>query len=55
MIVDRRRVQNLDQFNIKRGGYVLEIEKIIGKHGRTMRELYPIIKDRLVDVNVKKG
>lgn len=36
------------------GGPVQEIQEKIEKYGRTVKELYPIIKDQEMDVNVKK-
>ena len=60
IIVDGQRIQNVEQFEYlggifaRGGGSVQEIEERMKKYGRTVRALYPIMKDRIIDLEVKK-
>lgn len=60
IIIDEVRLKNVEQFVYlgsvftSRGGCVCEVEARMEKYGRTMRALFPIMKDRVMDIEVKR-
>src|SRR5678816_4259518 len=60
IVIDNERLRNVDQFVYldgvftSKGGCVREVEARMEKYGRAMRALYPIMKDRVMDIKVKK-
>lgn len=58
--IGEERLKNVDQFVYlggvftSKGGCIQEVEARMEKYGRTVRALYPIMKDRVMDIRVKK-
>lgn len=60
ILIEDVRLRNVEQFVYlggvftNKGGCVREVESRIEKYGKTVRALYPIMKDRVMDIKVKK-